>query len=189
MVKRHVDKAFNLFSNQKYNKALKWCDKSIRQDPHDVGAFIVKTFVLNAIATEDDVFECFNQGLLLNPNSGILWIYKGEYEFEKDLLEDALDSFNKSLEIEDKLYALFKKVELLALLEKVDEGWDVVGEISDKYPDSEYIYYSKAILFYTNYLDVDAALDNIEKFLEFQPNNKEALLLKNDIEDYIIFGY
>ena len=189
MVERHVQKAKELFSNKKYKKAIKWCDKSIRQDPHDINAFILKSFALNAIADEDYVFDCFNQGLSLNPDSGSLWIYKGIYEFEMDLLEDALNSFNKSLEIENTSYAFFKKCELLALLDKLDEAWDVVNIMSNKYPDLEEIYYLKALLFYTNYQDIDAALDNIEKFLEFQPNNKEALLLKNDIEDYIIFGY
>ena len=54
-----------------------------------------------------------------------------------------------------------------------------------------YAFFNKAELLailgkiYSFYL----ALDNIERLLEFQSNNEGALLLKNDIEDYIIFGY
>ena len=181
MVDKYVNKAKELFSNKKYNKAIKFCDKSIRQDPHDINAFIVKINILNTLSDIDVVFDCFNQGLLLNPDSESLWICRADYEFNINL-EEALNSCNKALEINDNNpYTYFLKANILAKSFRFDDAWDVVDLISNKFPDTEYIYHLKAVLLYVEYNDLDIALEYINKFLKIHSDNDMALKLKNDI--------
>lgn len=127
----YVQQAITLMQQGKYEEAVTFADKSLREDLHYKEAYEVKADALVNLGRNEEALSVYQQALLIDPEDGELYFNIGNIYVLLDDIVKCLKNYNKAEQLGYRYYGLYKNLA------------DIYREL-DK-PDMALVNYNKAI--------------------------------------------
>ena len=89
----------SLVAKGKYNEAIENFDKSLKENPRDMEAWINKGCALIHLDKPQEALICANKALEIDPENTTAMYNKGNAHFKLNNLEEAEIAFNRTLEL------------------------------------------------------------------------------------------
>lgn len=124
--------------------------------------------------------ECADSILEYDKNNVEVLKYKYNSLSNLELYDDALDCVNKIMDLEPSGMALVNKGTTLCLLENYEEGFKILDNVIENYPEYEIAFLNKGNFLY-NLGNFDELLNLSERFLESHPNCSSAYDVKASV--------
>jgi tetratricopeptide (TPR) repeat protein len=153
-----TNKGHTLLEMGEFYEAIDYFDKALLIDPSDGFAMLYRGISFYSITNYEEAIDCYNKALILEPVGEIstIWYKMGLTFFELDEYEKSVNSFDMALDFE------FKK--LNSDPNNIDEVCSLLHEKA------------RSLLFLKK---TDDALQCSEMMLKLQPENSEALKIKD----------
>ena len=149
----------DLFKSENYEDSLCYCNQVLDLDSKNETALDYKSMALFYLERYNESLNCLNFALEIYPNNGSMWNTKAAIMFNFEKYEDAIQCFDSSLDCVN----LNKKDEKVILKNKSMCHLGIAGD-----------------LFYEKF-EFEEALENLKIYLEYFPEDNDALEFKDEI--------
>lgn len=106
----YVQQAITLMQNEKYGKAISFCDKALELEPTYKEAYTVKADAYVNLEEYENALEIYNKVLLLDPEDGETYFSIGNLYVLMDDMVKCIEFYNKSVEKNFQYYGLYKNL-------------------------------------------------------------------------------
>jgi|GEM_PF-2168654 len=188
-------------SEDKEVAALETAKKTIELHPKDYRGYINKCRALNNLGRYDEAIKSAQKATKLNNRKKEVWFYRAEAlkgkqgkigniltKDQKKSFKKTVECYNRALKIDEKglgadrinASAWSGKADSLAVLGKHERAIDTLGQAINQFPNDSSLWVQKARIFH-NMNKKQKAKRAVEKALELDPTNYEAIQLKSQI--------
>ena len=173
----------NILNQQdKYEEALKACNKAIKIEPENVCAWLVKGQSFTYLKKYDEALKAFNKASEIEPENNSFRILKGLILTLWKKYEEALKVFNKASDIEPEDFIVwYVKGINLALLEKYEEAVKALDKAIKISPDYTQTYIELGEL-YLKLGNLEGSSKIVKELLKTDENFAPALSLQGKIK-------
>ena len=176
------------YEEGKFQEALKDFNKAIELDPNNVEAYLKRASVKSGLIFDDtDILKDCNKALELDPNNPKALINRGIIKVNLKKEEDAIDDFNKALELLNEAIRLdpnnaefySDRARTKIGLKQIDEGLEDLNKAIELDPKDSFSY---------SYRGATKALYKKEYNEAIEDYNKAFELNSNDFRIYFLRG-
>ena len=155
---------------------------------NSVDALLIYSYVIKNLYTLEQGIKYIDKAIEIEPENPRVHLYKGIFLEEMGMLNEALESYEKSNSLDKKYEPVYNR--MISVLNKLHKYKDVfeIAKIAEEFNyDKEVFYNSLAEAYYNSRTTKEAssyinkALSYIDKAIELCPNYPEANLQKSKI--------
>ena len=155
---------------------------------NSVDALLIYSYVIKNLYTLEQGIKYIDKAIEIEPENPRVHLYKGIFLEEMGMLNEALESYEKSNSLDEKYEPVYNR--MISVLNKLHKYKDVfeIAKIAEEFNyDKEVFYNSLAEAYYNSRTTkeassyIDKALSYIDKAIELCPNYPEANLQKSKI--------
>lgn len=155
---------------------------------NSVDALLIYSYVIKNLYTVEQGIKYIDKAIEIEPENPRVHLYKGIFLEEMGMLNEALESYEKSNSLDEKYEPVYNR--MISVLNKLHKYKDVfeIAKIAEEFNyDKEVFYNSLAEAYYNSRTTkeassyIDKALSYIDKAIELCPNYPEANLQKSKI--------
>ena len=155
---------------------------------NSVDALLIYSYVIKNLYTLEQGIKYIDKAIEIEPENPRVHLYKGIFLEEMGMLNEALESYEKSNSLDEKYEPVYNR--MISVLNKLHKYKDVfeIAKIAEEFNyDKEVFYNSLAEAYYNSRTTKEAssyinkALSYIDKAIELCPNYPEANLQKSKI--------
>ncbi|MGC2573945.1 MAG: tetratricopeptide repeat protein, partial [Candidatus Nitrosopolaris sp.] len=180
-----------------YTGAFSVYEQGLAIEPHNVEILSDMGRVLYNLKNYTGAIQSLNKALAINPNHVYVLEQKGFLLYELGHYREALASLNKALELtsmstDANVYGILNDKGLaLMKLGYYNEALSTFDAAINTQPYTDSAYYYKALTFVFmdfhmhNFGDMNTALQNLNKALSINSDNKEASILKGLVTQFL----
>lgn len=175
----YLNKGNSLIDKGKYNEALDYINKSIKENPNLLNSYYNKGIAYQLLSNYERAIESFNKALSINPNHIKSLISKGSVYCLSGNLNQGIEYYNKALNLSEYNYeALINKSIALKKLEKYQDVLDCLEKlIMITKKDKDDIFFERSNCF-QKLGQYEEAIKSLDKALKINPNNAKYLFEK-----------
>ncbi|MDY4077472.1 MAG: hypothetical protein SOY42_01590 [Clostridium sp.] len=155
---------------------------------NSVDALLIYSYVIKNLYTVEQGIKYIDKAIEIEPENPRVHLYKGIFLEEMGMLNEALESYEKSKSLDKKYEPVYNR--MISVLNKLHKYKDVfeIAKVAEEFNyDKEVFYNSLAEAYYNSRTTKEAssyinkALSYIDKAIELCPNYPEANLQKSKI--------
>ena len=155
---------------------------------NSVDALLIYSYVIKNLYTLEQGIKYIDKAIEIEPENPRVHLYKGIFLEEMGMLNEALESYEKSNSLDEKYEPVYNR--MISVLNKLHKYKDVfeIAKVAEEFNyDKEVFYNSLAEAYYNSKTTkeassyIDKALSYIDKAIELCPNYPEANLQKSKI--------
>lgn len=138
-----VEEIQKKINDKNYEEAIKLYDKVLDIDPINIGALNGKGILFGVLENYDEAIDCFSSAIILNSSFSPAWANKAYALSLSGRDEEALESIEKALRIEENQHNLLMKTHILFQLHRFEEVIKLYDKILLKNPNLSTVISSK----------------------------------------------
>ncbi|WP_033289647.1 tetratricopeptide repeat protein [Amycolatopsis jejuensis] len=155
--------------------ALRWCARALDVDPGYASALGERVAILRRLRRFDEAEAAAAEAIGRRPDDPGLLVQQGWLRFDRQRLDDALDSFARALALDPAYeWALRSQSVTFFRLRRFDEAKAANQAILDRQPDNVLAFMNMASL-HSVWVGPEAGLQWYERVLEVEPRHAGAL--------------
>ncbi|AEF96068.1 tetratricopeptide repeat protein [Methanotorris igneus] len=188
----NVATAFNMYKEGRYQTALIYCDKAIKENPNDKWAWYLKGKIYYQLNESAKAVECFNKSIRIDPNFADAYFWMGltytsyyitnepsHYAVTCDY-KTARKYIGKAIELNPNKDIYYSYMAQCYILDDLDKSIEYINKAIELNPDNAYYWVQKA-----DYLELKGkykdALLCYDEALKIEPDNVDIMLKKAEL--------
>ena len=184
----NVANAFEMYKQGRYQSALVYCDKAIKENPNDKWAWYLKGKVYYQLNKSAEAIECFNKSIQIDPNfaDAYFWMgltYKSYYESNSIIKHDyktARVYIKKAVELDPNNDIYYYFLAQCYIFDNLDKSIEYTDKAIELNPNVAEYWVQKADYLELKH-DYDNALACYDEALKIEPNNVDIMLKKAEL--------
>lgn len=171
-----------------YRRVLNITEMRLEENPKDARAWQAQAVALASLGRQDEVnqslknaLKIYDQEIKEDPKNATAWFYKAELTASMNGSEEALNAYDKVIELNGsmKVDALITKGNALLNLGRHDEALAAIDEAIETDPDN-FLAWNERAIYYSVLGNYSEALAACEMMTDLQPENPRAWRFKGD---------
>jgi len=173
-IQEKIDSIMALYSNGKFNDAIKDVEALIDDYPQDSKLFNINGVCYSSIGDLDNAIKNYKKAIILNPNYAEAHFNLGNTYQDLDQFNDSVSSYKKAIDLNPDYYEAHNNLGGSFLdIYKVDDAIKSYKKALKLKPDYVEAHFSLGLTF-QELGRFDEAIEHLEKTIELKPNFADA---------------